>query len=71
MASLRGVEIGEVKTVLSGDIGIPGDDSDNSLHVVKAENVGTNAVLTGFHVVDGNADGGKGGDAAKVGDSRF
>lgn len=42
-------------TVLSGDIGLPGDASDNSMHVVVAEDVDATAILDGFIVQDGNA----------------
>ena len=41
-------------TVLSGDIGIVGSDSDNSYHVVYADGV-TGAVLDGFTVTLGRA----------------
>lgn len=44
-------------TVLSGDIGESGDDSDNSYHVVTAIDVDNTAVLDGFLVTGGNADG--------------
>ncbi|MGB3545232.1 MAG: hypothetical protein WBA11_20085, partial [Rubrivirga sp.] len=44
-------------TVLSGDIGVEGDDSDNSYHVVSAIGVDETAVLDGFLVTGGNADG--------------
>ena len=44
-------------TILSGDIGNPGDHTDNAYHVViSAGNVGA-AALNGFTVQDGNADG--------------
>ena len=43
-------------TVLSGDIGMAGDDTDNSYHVVFADGV-TDAVLDGFTVTLGRADG--------------
>ncbi len=43
-------------TVLSGDIGLPGDDSDNSFHVVTDEAAADNAVLDGFVIIGGNAD---------------
>jgi hypothetical protein len=47
-------------TVLSGDIGTIGDDTDNSYHVVYAGGV-TDAVLDGFTVTRGRGDaGGKG-----------
>ncbi|MFQ5809036.1 MAG: right-handed parallel beta-helix repeat-containing protein, partial [Armatimonadota bacterium] len=49
-------------TVLSGDIGTPGDLSDNSYHVVTGAD---DAVIDGFTITGGNADGkayhGKGG----------
>ena len=48
-------------TILSGDIGIEGDNTDNSYHVVwgegASEGVGISAVLNGFTVSGGNADG--------------
>ena len=48
-------------TILSGDIGIPGDSSDNSYHVVTAKQVGDSTILDGCTVKGGNADG-AGGD---------
>ena len=46
-------------TTLSGDIGVQGDSTDNSFHVVANDNNGLNssAVLDGFTVTAGNADG--------------
>lgn len=44
-------------TILSGDLGVPGVAADNSYHVVDARGAGTGAVLDGFVVRDGNADG--------------
>lgn len=44
-------------TVLSGDIGTTGDSSDNAYHVVTGSGVTTTAVLDGFTVTGGNADG--------------
>ncbi len=41
-------------TILSGDIGIANDASDNSYHVVMGK---TGAILDGFFITDGNADG--------------
>jgi hypothetical protein len=41
-------------TILSGDIGTQGDNSDNSYHVVIGAN---NATLDGFMITDGNANG--------------
>ena len=46
-------------SVLSGDIGVEGDDSDNSYHVVYANGV-TGAVLDGFTVTGGRGEGGGG-----------
>jgi hypothetical protein len=43
-------------TVLSGDIGTAGDDTDNSYHVVYAYGV-TNAILDGFTVTLGRGEG--------------
>jgi hypothetical protein len=45
-------------TVLSGDIGTPGDASDNVYHVVTASGVTTGTVLDGFTIEGGYADGG-------------
>ena len=45
-------------TVLSGDIGVMGDNSDNSYHVVVGSNTDNTAVLDGFTITDGNANGG-------------
>ena len=42
------------ETILSGDIGIPDDNSDNSYNVVRGAN---NATLDGFTITAGNADG--------------
>jgi|GEM_PF-2437120 len=43
--------------ILSGDIGRPYDPSDNSFHVVTAQFTGASAVLDGFVISDGRADG--------------
>ncbi|MGA9333555.1 MAG: choice-of-anchor Q domain-containing protein, partial [Rudaea sp.] len=51
-------------TILSGDIGIPGDNSDNSYHVVYMdgtlanESITASTVLDGFTISDGNANAG-------------
>jgi len=45
-------------TILSGDIGTIGDNSDNSYHVVVGSNTDNTALLDGFTVKDGNANGG-------------
>jgi len=44
-------------TTLSGDLGVPGDTSDNSFHVVVADLNDETAVLDGFTITGGNADG--------------
>ncbi|MCP4708779.1 MAG: hypothetical protein GY869_09155, partial [Planctomycetes bacterium] len=44
-------------TTLSGDIGISGDYTDNVYHVVYAGEVDPNAILDGFTIKDGYADG--------------
>ncbi len=44
-------------TILSGDIGLIGDPSDNSYHVVSGSDLNAAAVLDGFQIRDGNADG--------------
>ena len=51
----RDIELYE--TVLSGDIGIVGDNSDNSFHVVTGNETDETAVLDGFTVTGGNANG--------------
>jgi len=42
-------------TILSGDIGTLGDDSDNSYHVVYNSGVNSTAVLDGFTITKGQA----------------
>lgn len=49
-------------TVLSGDIGVPLKAIDNSFHVVAAGALGVDAVLDGFTIRDGFANGGLGYD---------
>ncbi len=44
-------------TVLSGDIGVPDVAADNSYHVVSSTSNGPTAVMDGFLIVSGNADG--------------
>jgi predicted outer membrane repeat protein len=44
-------------TILSGDIGSPGVASDNSLHVVKGTDISSTAILDGFTIRDGYANG--------------
>jgi hypothetical protein len=45
------------ETILSGDIGVSGDNSDNSYHVIfnSFNFLNTSAVLDGFFIKDGNA----------------
>ena len=45
-------------TTLSGNIGSAGTDTDNSYHVVTGSGTEPNAVLDGFTITAGNADGG-------------
>ncbi|MCK4500309.1 DUF1565 domain-containing protein, partial [Candidatus Babeliales bacterium] len=50
------------ETILSGDIGIIDDNSDNSYHVVSYNGTLTSTtVVDGFTIRDGNADDGSGG----------
>ncbi len=44
-------------TVLSGDIGTPDDNSDNSYHVVTGSGTDSTAVLDGFTITQGKASG--------------
>lgn len=44
-------------TILSGDIGVPMDDSDNVYNVVLAINVSASTTLDGFTITGGNANG--------------
>lgn len=44
-------------TVLSGDIGVLGDPRDNSTHVVQGGNTNSTAILDGFTIQGGYADG--------------
>jgi cysteine-rich repeat protein len=44
-------------TVLSGDIGIEGDVTDNSYHVVSSTGLNASAKLDGLTITQGNADG--------------
>ena len=49
------------RTYLSGDIGTSGNISDNTYHVVTANEVDGTAILDGFFIIYGNADDGSGG----------
>ena len=44
-------------TALSGDIGVVGDNSDNSYHVVTGSGTDATAILDGFTIILGNANG--------------
>ena len=44
-------------TVLSGDIGVAGDSSDNSYHVIYGYGVAGSAILDGFTITHGNGNG--------------
>ena len=46
------------ETILSGDIGDSGDNTDNSYHVVIGNNLTNTAIFDGFTVQDGNANSG-------------
>lgn len=43
------------ETVLNGDIGVVGNNSDNSYHVVTGSGTDSSAVLNGFTITNGNA----------------
>lgn len=49
--------IGSAPTVLTADIGVAGSSADNSFHVVNAAGTNASAVLDGFTVSGGNANG--------------
>jgi len=67
------------KTILTGDIGSFNNAADNSFHVVRLN--GVNALVSGFHITGGNANGGGGnnlgggmiivGDNSAVHECRF
>jgi predicted outer membrane repeat protein len=49
--------LGRYETILSGDIGVAGDNADNSLHVVMAINCDATTLLDGLTIAYGNASG--------------
>lgn len=48
-------DIAAYESILTGDIGTPGDSSDNCYHVVTGSGTGATAVLDGFTLTGGNA----------------
>jgi len=48
---------GLYQTILSGDINVPDVNTDNSYHVVTASGTDANAILDGFTITAGNANG--------------
>ncbi|MCP4442587.1 MAG: choice-of-anchor D domain-containing protein [Aureispira sp.] len=44
-------------TILSGDIGTQGDNSDNSYNVIRLQNASSTTILDGLIIQDGNANG--------------
>ncbi len=44
-------------TVLSGNIGVPGDSTDNAFHVITASGVAEGTLLDGFTITDGYGNG--------------
>ncbi len=50
-------DVGANLTILSGDIGVAGNNADNSFHVVNGAGTNATAVLDGFRVTLGNANG--------------
>jgi len=52
------------RTILSGDIGVPGDNQDNSFNVVVGAD---NAIIDGFNIVGGHADFNFGGARSDMG----
>src|SRR5205823_1121956 len=52
---------GSFTTVLSGDIGTIGNNTDNSFHVINNGGLDATAVLDGFIIRDGKADNDYGG----------
>jgi hypothetical protein len=46
-------------TILSGDIGVPGDVSDNSYRVIQGSNIGISTVIDGFTIEGGQSGSGR------------
>lgn len=49
--------VGQNVAILSGDIGVPSNNADNSYNVVSLKGVESDTVLDGFTITGGNADG--------------
>lgn len=45
-------------TTLSGDIGVPGDNSDNTNTILKVENITSGLIIDGFRIISGTANSG-------------
>jgi hypothetical protein len=60
-------DVGAYLTILSGDVGTVGQISDNSYHVVVGSNTDASAVLDGFTITAGNANGSSGTDTENGG----
>jgi hypothetical protein len=58
-------------TILSGDIGVQGDNSDNSYHVVVGSGTNHSAVLDGFTVSHGRTANGVGMDSENMGGGMY
>ncbi|QGW26751.1 hypothetical protein [Phnomibacter ginsenosidimutans] len=56
--SQRNLEVNP--TILSADIGVPNDRNDNSYHIFSNTNIGPTAILDGFTLTGGNANGSPG-----------
>jgi predicted outer membrane repeat protein len=50
-------DVAAYPTILSGDIGLVGDNSDNSYHVVVGSNTDATALIDGFTITGGNVNG--------------
>ena len=50
-------DVAAYETILSGDIGTPGDNSDNSYHVLNGSSADETTLLDGFTITGGKAEG--------------
>ena len=53
-------DIATNETILSGDIGTQGDNSDNTNYIIRNNNVDNTAIIDGFTITKGNANSGSG-----------